>query len=172
MSVVDVLSQLPYLSKEELRAVIEKSHYFLSLNRRVVSKAPVSEMVVNSPFVEPLLLYAKKYVLVPDWLKDDYVERLNLISKELESVSNQIHLDRRERIRLCGVLLDAAICNLKERKRDLSFRTLLFALTDPKSTLMEAYPGYFGTTFFRQKVLNEKAKPIQPGERARPPVLG
>lgn len=158
MSAAKALAELPYLSKEELREVIKDAGYFLSLNRKVVPKAPQSEVVVaTSEFVEVLLLYANRYMLVPKWLPGSYVKRLNTIAKELEDISARCKLDRRERIRLCDILLSVTVCNMKERKRDISFKTLLYNMIDPKSTLMEAYPGYFGSVFFREKVLNEEA---------------
>jgi hypothetical protein len=163
MPLDSIIKQLQTLSKDDLQELIKQAIFYRDLNRKpsVAIQPPKRKprtVVATSEFVPMILLYAKKYTLVPYSPPDAYMMRLNSISKDLEHVSKILNLDRRQKTRLVDTLLYAAKCNLEQKDRVMSFRTLLYAISDPKSVLLEAYPGYFGTAFFRDKVLDAKAK--------------
>ena len=109
-------------------------------------------------FKQILILYAKKHVSVPsDFVIEENSYKLDTnlttISKEIKVLTKSLKLDKRQSIKLCKVVLEAALANIEEKGKPLSFNILVNFMKNPRSLLDESWPGYVGTELWKNTVL-------------------
>lgn len=111
-----------------------------------------------SYFKQILVMQAKKFVGVPsDFIieKDKYKldSNLNIIAKEIKVLIKSLDISKKDTTKFCRVIIEAAIAKIEESGKPKSFRMLIHIMGDPRSLLDESWPGYVGTSFWKQMVL-------------------
>ena len=154
MDLKDIYTILPSLSKDQLKELKGRINIYLNSNH---TKETI-QITTDSYIKNVICLYAKRYVgvLGPEVLAKNPFQlntRLNALAIEIETWAKELKLDRRHTIKLCHVLIQAAIAKLEDSKRDVSFKMIIFYMSDPKSLIEESFPGYMKLKRFRGIIL-------------------
>ena len=139
MPVENVLKALASLTKDELGQVIAQARFLKDGTKPCSSK----EVRAMPELVRVVFGYLKKYIYVSDSYNDKMYARLLETAKEIEWIAKKLELDKPKIHKLCRLLVEAAVAELQEQGQSLSFQTIInMKLSDPKSLLNNAFPGY------------------------------
>lgn len=161
MPVENVLKALASLTKDELGRVIAQARFLKDGTKPTTIKEtrPVPQLV------RVVFGYLNKYIYVPKSFNDKEFERLLNIAEEIEWLTKKLDLDKPKVHKLCRILVEAAVAELREQGQSLSFQTIInMKLSDPKSLLNNAFPGY-DDNLLKRFVLN--ANTLQANSRQR-----
>ena len=166
MPLPEILKELPTLSSEDLKNIQNKIKFLLDSNKKHPAKIvhKIEEQVLTGIAQQArnaILVHAKKYTDVPlhkQLLENPHriTSKLNVIAYEIESMSKSMDLNKIEINNLCRALVSAAVLKLEETQKPVSFRLMIYMMSDPKSLMHESWPGYAGTKLFKGVVLNGK----------------
>lgn len=170
LDVSDVKKALSGLSKAELKEVLTAAK-FLSGGKSIPEPKPASKITGDIQIFQGIMIFAKKYMSVPSSRlvnsgANNFTamrERLNSISLEIREISDTLKCSRDECLKLCRAVVDAGVAELEAKEMPVSFTTLLYKISSPKSLLDNSYPGYMGP-LFKRFVLNANADSLHTGK--------
>jgi hypothetical protein len=146
MSFEEVRKALTSLSKEELQQLIRQANFLLGDYK--------ADTKLVSGTVKILFQYLKQHCWIPTTFNDKTELRLANLSVELENLVEQLKLNKPKTYKLCRILVEIAVSDLREQNKALSFQSIInLKLSDPKSLLNNAFPGYDGN-LIKRFVLN------------------
>jgi len=159
MSVESIIKELTTLTTTELQSV--KAHIdFLTKNKKSSSTITKTYSIARTSNLKGYLhICMKRYVPAIDISiieyndPKDYDSKLEAIAQAIEKLGKDLSLDRRQVLKLCQVVVEAAYEKIKAINYNLSFPTLLAFMKDPKDLLDYSYPGYVKLPLFKSMVL-------------------
>lgn len=153
VTVVDIIETLPTLSEFELTQIRIKADFYIKWGANPTSK--------NAPsFIEEILVMAaQKYVSVAPLsvLKEHNMQKMGDyfydICVQLEQLRKEWDLNRSQLFKLTLIVIEAMVEKLRAKNLDVSFKLLLYSLTDIRSILDEAFPDYIQSGLFKEYLL-------------------
>lgn len=150
MTIEDILLSLGSLSKSDLKKILAQTQFLLRGSKVSQPKSFVEEVVH---------LYAQKWTQVPPKHIIDKKEtgsKLSDASREIEELAKELGFGRKDTIKFCQILIEAAVYRLREIPLPVSFNTIVYQLTNPRELLEQSFPGYASNKsgMWRRFILN------------------
>ena len=158
MSLDSIIKELPSLSATELQKLKVRIDFLTKNNKATTTTIITVERTSSLRGV--IHLCAKRYIeniqdlnLIEYSNPHNLADRLESVSQAVEKMGKTLQLNRKQLMKLCQILVEAAYEKAKALNYNMSFSTLLNQMVNPRELLDANYPGYVSLPVFKTMVL-------------------